>query len=216
MKSSSPGTALTSIGPDTHQREMIGVHPLFGIARDLYRSLNRVNKLATRRVNFAGVHLDQEMFSQEAREIELTLQSWAPEERISDSKRLRETTAAALATQWAVLMRLHQVLHGNDISGRKIQIAVENILSAVSIIRPGSPVEAHLLFPLFMAGIGSTTKSNRLTVEYRLNIMETTIGFGNISSAHRLLDCIWQKMNEGETPDWEFLMHEEYAGVVLL
>jgi transcriptional activator protein UGA3 len=194
-----------------------GIHPLSGIARDLYTSLNSINKLAARRTGSYGTATEKAKFLAEGRDIELCLQGWTPPEEQDDPRDLREVTAAALAIQWAALMRLHQVMHGNDVISRKVQTAVENILSALSIIRPGSQVEAHILFPLFMAGIGSTSKANRLNVEYRLNIMETTIGFGNIIGAHKLLDCVWQRMNEGQlSVDWELLMQTEYAGIVLL
>jgi transcriptional activator protein UGA3 len=190
---------------------------LFGTARDLYACLNRINKLAIRRTSVHATAKEIDMILSEGRDIELSLQGWTPSEEATNARDLREVTAAALAIQWAALMRLHHVMHKNDVSGRRVQTAVESILSAISIIRPGSQAEAHILFPLFMAGIGSTTKANRLTVEYRLNIMETTIGFGNIIEAHKLLDSVWQRMNEGETcVDWELLLNEEYAGVVLL
>lgn len=194
-----------------------GIHPLLGIAGPLYLSLNRINKLASRRMSLQGTAVEQANFLSEATDIELSLQGWTPDEECSNNRDLREVTAAALAIQWAALMRLYQVMYGNDVSARRVQTAVENILSALSVIRPASIAEAHILFPLFMAGIGSTTKANRLTVEFRLNIMETTLGFGNLSGAHRLLDNIWQRMNEGEVGvDWERLMQADYAGIVLL
>lgn len=217
MSPVAPDTALNSSVIICTRPRRRGIHPLFGIARNLYTSLNSINKLAARRRTSHESMVDTAMFSSEARDIELSLQGWTPPDEPNDARELREVTAAALAIQWAALMRLQQVMHGNAVSDRKVQTAVENILSALSIIRPGSQVEAHILFPLFMAGVGSTTKANRLTVEYRLNIMETTVGFGNITGAHKLLDSIWQRMNEGERfVDWELLMQKEYAGVVLL
>ena len=75
---------------------------------------------------------------------------------------------------------------------------------------PTDKTEAHILFPLFMVDIGSVSKVNRLTVEYRPMVMETTLGFGNIFGAHMLLDTVWQKMNEGQwIVDWEALMKDE-------
>lgn len=50
----------------------------------------------------------------------------------------------------------------------------------------------RIFYFLFMAGVGGASKANRLMVEYRLQGMETTLGFGNIFGAHRLLDNVWR------------------------
>ncbi len=129
---------------------------------------------------------------------------------------MAEAQAAAFAMQWAIIIRLLQPTRKLKNDNPQIKKAADNILSALSLIRPGSEIEAHILFPLFMAGVCSMTKPNRMTVEYRLNIMETTIGFGNIKLAHQLLDEIWRRANTGEIVDWEVLMRTKYPGLVLL
>jgi len=151
-----------------------------------------------------------------AENIEKSLQTWPPPNHEAENTALREVTALAIATKWAALMRLHQVVSGYNVTHPKVKAAVTNILSAVSIIRPGSKTEAHILFPLFMAGVGSAMKSDRLTVEYRLRLMETIIGFGNINGAHRALNAIWQRMNAGEMAiNWLLLLETSYPEIVL-
>jgi hypothetical protein len=71
------------------------------------------------------------------------------------------------------------------------------------------------LLPLFMAGIGSMTKPSRLAVEYRSNILEPIIGLGNIGVAHRLLDEVWRRANEGDKVDCRVLMRSKYPWLVL-
>ena len=186
------------------------IHPLFGVCVSLYETVARINSLAACRHHYSSDH-----FVKEAQEIEIELQSWTPPEYIDQTRPMSEARAMGFALQWASIMRLLQVtraLKNNDVQIKK---ATDNILSALSLIRPGSEMEAHLLFPLFMAGVGSMTKPNRLTVEYRLTVMETTIGFGNICIAHRLLDEIWQRANQGEVVDWEELIRSKYQGLVL-
>ena len=151
---------------------------------------------------------------EEAKNIELALQSWSPLEDPSLSRQITEARAAAFATQWAIIMRLQQVTQPTINDNKQVKKATDNILSALSLIRPGSELEAHILFPLFMAGIGSNTKVNRLTVEYRINVMETILGFRNIVLAHRLLDDIWRCSNEGISVNWEHLMREKYPNLV--
>lgn len=185
------------------------LHPLFGFAESLYRMLPPISLLV------ADKPPERTTPAMTAREVELSLQSWFPAGLTSPDRLMAEAEAASFATQRAVLFWLAQTTQTLRIDDPKVTRAVDNILSALSLIRPGSETDARTLFPLFMAGVGSTTKANRLTVEYRLNIMETTVGFGHIITAHKLLDDLWRRRNEGEDIDWRLLMRVNYPGLVL-
>ncbi|RDW66007.1 hypothetical protein BP6252_09642 [Coleophoma cylindrospora] len=195
----------------------ISVHPLYGVAHSLYETMNQINELAAKRTSRYDSAEIELAFMSRGREIEMVLQGWSLPHGFENNQDDREVTAAALAFQWAALMRLRQIMNGNRAQHPSVKPSIEKILSALSIIRPGSRNEAHMLFPLFMAGLESTTKANRLTVEYRLNIMETTIGFSNITGVHKLLDRLWHKSNDGDpNVDWETLIQSEFVGLVLL
>jgi transcriptional activator protein UGA3 len=194
-----PNTALLSSGY---------VHPLFGVAGNLFSLLPSIKEI----VQHVDDRSTEDILSQ-AREIELLLQSWEPCDRSVDNRYMTEVRAAAFATQWALILSVNQATKVQN--HPQITKAADNILSALSLIRPGSEVEAHVLFPLVMAGVGSNTKANRLTVEYRLTIMNTTVGFGNIRTAHRLLDDVWRLSNEGNVVDWRQVMRSHYPGLVL-
>ncbi|ETS81461.1 hypothetical protein PFICI_06463 [Pestalotiopsis fici W106-1] len=185
-------------------------HPLFGVSVDLYESLACVNGLGMH-----GNNASNQDTTDVSKEIELSLQSWEPPKSSDECRSLVEARALGFALQWATNMHLQQVTRGLASNAPQIKKASDNILSALSLIRPGSEMEAHMLFPLFMAGVGSMTKPNRLTVEYRLDIMEATIGFGNISVAHKLLDELWRRSNQGETVTWQYLITTTYKGLVL-
>ncbi len=191
------------------------IHPLFGISTCLYEYLASANRLASRIANGPSLSTLGDL-REEAQVIELDLQSWNPPDNANSSRLMAEAQAAAFAMQWATMIRLLQPTRKLKIDHPQIKKAADNILSALSLIRPGSELEAHILFPLFIAGVCSMTKPTRMTVEYRLNIMETTIGFGNIKLAHQLLDEIWRRDNKGEIVDWEDLMRTKYPGLVLL
>ncbi|KKK21927.1 hypothetical protein P175DRAFT_0521456 [Aspergillus ochraceoroseus IBT 24754] len=176
---------------------------VFGIPEELYRLLNRANFLAAK-----GRHDGCDM--EEIREIERMVKRWKPGRDLSESS---EEQAAAIAMQTALLMLLQQRrerLANDDPMMRKM---ASDILVALSQIRPGSPLEARILFPIFMAGVGSMKKSNRLTVEYRLNMMATK-GLGNVFVTLKLLDDIWRRANRGDIVDWEVLLRSEYPGLV--
>lgn len=148
--------------------------------------------------------------------IEVDVKSWRPPEIYEETPAFAEARAMGYALQQAITMRLFQITQKLENDHPKMTKISEQILSALSLIRPGSNVECRMLFPLFMAGVSSMTKSHRLTIEYRLNVMETTIGFGCISIAHRILDEIWRKANHGQIMDWEDLMKSKYPGFVFL
>lgn len=189
------------------------VHPLFGVAPTLYETLPLISSLAS--PSRTGLK-SPEQIRLKVQEIELSLQSWAPNEETGSNRHDKEARAVAFALQWALILRLHQVSRKLRNDDPQVTKAANNILSAISLIRSGSKMEARILFPLFMAGVGSVTKPNRLTVEYRLTILETTIGFGNIVVAHRLLDELWRRSNDGDWVDWEELKDAKYPGLVLL
>lgn len=210
------GTQLQiSHGERTGDADAWSEHPLFGLSASLYQSLALINKLAAR-LSSGSIISSAEDVRKEVQDIELALQSWSLPDEPCQCRHMTEARAAAFAMQWAVMIRLQQATRQPERDDRQIKKAVENIFSALSLIRPGSAVEAHMLFPIFIAGIGSMTKPYRLTVEYRINIMETTVGFGNISVAHRLLTEIWQRANDGDFVDWEVLLRTKYPGLVLL
>lgn len=128
----------------------------------------------------------------------------------------REALSAAGAMQWATLLVLYQKTEGSQVPNAKVQEAVDKIISAISMIKPGSMIESILLFPLFMAGVSSINKSDRLTIEYRLSIMERTRGFGNIFASHKLLDIIWDRRNKGEVDvDLFLIAREELPWIIL-
>lgn len=179
----------------------------------LFNGLCSVSRLAARASTSSGP-ADWSDIREQAQEIELDLQSWEPED-LGTGRQIAESRAAAIAMQWALLLRLKQKVGSLRNDDPQITKAADNILSALSLIRSGSEVEAHILFPLFMAGVGSMTKANRLIVEYRLNIMETTVGFGNIVVVHKILDELWRLTNEGEVTEWEHIMRTRYPGLVL-
>ncbi|KAH8898802.1 hypothetical protein GQ53DRAFT_817030 [Thozetella sp. PMI_491] len=191
--------------------------PFFGLAAPLYGYLAGVNSLAVLRAagNPSG-RLDDHSFRAKIGEIEVKLQEWNPPDIESTDSHLFETRAVAVAVQWAVLMRLRQVSSA-FLPAQVFDLVnpVDQVLSALSVVRPGSSSEARLLFPLFIAGVNSMAKANRLTLEFRVNLLNNTIGFGNIACAHKLLDETWRRANGGELARWEDLAQEMAPGLIL-
>ncbi|KFA71543.1 hypothetical protein S40288_06830 [Stachybotrys chartarum IBT 40288] len=157
---------LHSTGPD-------GIHALFGSDPGLYKCLARINQLS-RQQSLATDPGSHEKLRRKALTLEKDLQDCGGLRDIES-----EDEAAACAVRWALILRLREIARpGLETASPQVQVLVNNINSAISSIRPGSRAESHLLFPMFMAGVGSITKASRLEIEYRVNIAEKTMGFG--------------------------------------
>ncbi|KAM0547294.1 hypothetical protein ACHAPJ_010429 [Fusarium lateritium] len=87
----------------------------------------------------------------------------------------------------------------------RMQSYVDKILQHVSQVPSNMFCEMGLLFPLFMAGIGSVGNHNTTKyIEDRLDCIESWTKFKHIARARELLCKLW---NEGRT-DWEVKLEE--------
>lgn len=192
------------------------IHPLYGVGEDIYKLISEINQWLRQHVALGSAAAMDELHKYSALQIDRRLREWALSDDCIYDKGLSELSAAADALRWAAIMRLSQASHNNSTLGNSSTMEIDKILSALSQIRSGSHVETQLVFPLFMAGVNSPDKASRLTVEYRLNVIECTKGFGNIVCAHRLLDEVWARANERQAVHWEVVMHRQFPDLVLL
>lgn len=122
---------------------------------------------------------------------------------------------ATTAFEWAIRLRLHQIVDGYDPRHADVENALSHILTAVLAIPYGSPVEGSLLFPLVIAGASCRdSMERRMVVKERLMVMENTLGFGHISHARRLLETVWA--DEGGDGNWARLRYSSFPGVVFV
>lgn len=202
-----------SLSPHPKQR----IHPLMGLAGDLYSCLKYINQFTNQRSERTDSLENKTTLESWAEPIQTYLENWSPPEVDEHIWNYREAVSAAQAVRWACAIWLQHVLYGYAASSETRQEALDEIMSVISCIRPGSSFDTQLLFPLFMAGVSAKLKSERLRIEYRLKILESTTGMGNVAGAHRILDDVWKHMNEGlETAEWETMLQVENGGVVLL
>jgi transcriptional activator protein UGA3 len=204
--------SLQNLEPES----ICSIHPLVGLAGDLYNKLSEISLLAVRRMSRHASATSANIFAAEAAQLEAYLKSWQAPKRGENRRLFNEAVYAAEAIRWAALIRLYQVVDGSAINPEKRQNAVNRVGYFISQIRPGSSLEAQLLFPLFMAGLSATRKAELLSIEYRITVLESTVGTGNITGAHKLLDLFWERSQWGTgNVDWEFLLQEKHANVVL-
>lgn len=120
---------------------------------------------------------------------------------------------ATIAFEWAIRLRLHQIVDGYSQSHAAVETAISRIMEAVLAIPYGSSVEGILLFPLVIAGASSADVERRMLVKERLMVMENTVGFGHIPRARELLETVWAEDYEC---NWAKVRYRQFPGVVFI
>ena len=186
-----------------------------GMAPALLEFLGMVNLLAayrSRRVD----ELSEIGFRTAATHVQTQLDTWRASYDAAHREHDVEDSNANLATtafEWAVRLRLHQIVDGYSQRHAAVGTAISRIMEAVLAIPYGSPVEGILLFPLVIAGASSADVERRMLVKERLMVMENTVGFGHIPRARELLETVWA---EGNECNWAKVRYSKFPGVVFI
>ncbi|KAE8403223.1 fungal-specific transcription factor domain-containing protein [Aspergillus pseudonomiae] len=187
------------------------VDAVSGMVPALLELLGMVNLLAAHRSRRVD-ELSELGFRTAASHVRSQLDSWRAEYD-SAAGTDYETDQVTTAFEWAVRLRLHQVVDGYDPHHEMVETAVSPILNAVMTIPYGSPVEGCLLFPLVIAGASSTDVERQMLVKERLMVMENTLGFGHISHARQLLETVWA--DEADC-NWARVRYSLFPGMVFV
>lgn len=84
----------------------------------------------------------------------------------------REMTATNDAFHWAGLIHLNRRILGKDSEDPDVQLAVKEIINALSQVRKGGTAEACLLFPMFTAGCDAQEEKQRERIMERVRSVE--------------------------------------------
>lgn len=197
---------------------------VYGIPKQLFHLLDRVNTLAYKR-RFRVDEASEANFRNEARKTEHLIDSWCYEYG-SVTKAVEvlcpgsiDAQYAVTAFEWALRLRLHQIVEGYSLESAIVSDAVTNILESIQKVRFGSPLESSLLYPLVMAGGACDSFEHRLIIQDRLMVMERTCGFGYVYKARDLVERVWkrrEKSVQGAIVNWARIRFEEIDGLVLL
>jgi len=126
---------------------------------------------------------------------------------------------ATLAFEYAIRLRLHQIVEGYELTDPKVGKYVDGILECIQQIRYGSPLESCILFPLVMAGGSCWKLEHRVIVQDRLLVMERTCGFGYIYNARDLVERVWSRRDQSEGTgaivNWARIRYYEMNGLVV-
>ncbi|KAL7266455.1 hypothetical protein RUND412_010997 [Rhizina undulata] len=183
-------------------------HALFGTAHGIFPLIAEISNLAALKPQF----LASVEFKNIATSLLQRLITWTPppcRNTPSDPSLCMKTTAAAQALQSAALLRLQEIMYGPPLPDPHVGLLVDGILELVQSIPAGDLVESILVFPMVMAGVNAQNEEQRLKVRTRLEVMETSIGFGNVVDARRFVEGAWDCIDRTrEEWSWERLMVE--------
>ncbi|KAJ5112007.1 hypothetical protein N7532_000052 [Penicillium argentinense] len=187
---------------------------IYGISPALFDFLGMVNILANHRSKRVD-ELSEIGFRAAATQVEARIDEWRAEHD-RNAEGLVATERATAAFEWAIRLRLHQVVEGYDPLHDFVERAISTILEAVQDVPYASRVEGCLLFPLVIAGSSSISIERRMVVKERLMVMENTLGFGHIQYARQLLEAVWNGANRASDLNWAAVRYSQFPGVVFV
>ncbi|KAG6014351.1 hypothetical protein E4U43_006619 [Claviceps pusilla] len=197
---------------------------VYGIPKELFHLVDRVNTLAELR----STRIDQASeaaFRRHAAEIEHRIDTWSyeygglsgPVSTLSEGN--DDVLHATLAFEYAIRLRLHQIVEGYELTDPRVGKYVDGILDSIQQIRYGSPLESCILFPLVMAGGSCWKLEHRVIIQDRLLVMERTCGFGYIYNARDLVERVWSRRDQSEGTgaivNWARIRYYEMHGLVV-
>ncbi|KAJ5449446.1 uncharacterized protein N7458_005895 [Penicillium daleae] len=187
---------------------------IYGISPALFDFLGMVNLLANHRSKRVD-ELSEIGFRTAASHLETRIDEWRTDhDQITELE--PETERATTAFEWAIRLRLHQVVEGYDPLHPFVERSITIILDAVQQVPYASRVEGCLLFPLVIAGSSSISMERRMMVKERLMVMENTLGFGHIQYARQLLETVWNGASCATDLNWAAVRYSKFPGVVFV
>jgi transcriptional activator protein UGA3 len=196
---------------------------VYGIPKPLFHLVDRVNTIAYRR-RFRKDEASDTEFRHQASKVEQLIDSWSYEYGSVSQAVSKlcfgdpDAYHASIAFEWALRLRLHQIVEGYGLDHAILDDAVNGIIDSTQKIRYGSPLESCLLFPLVMAGGTCSSLEHRLVIQDRLMVMERTCGFGYVYNARELLERVWKRRKQsvpGAVVNWARIRFEEMNGLVI-
>jgi hypothetical protein len=193
---------------------------IYGISPALFDLLGMVNLLASHRSRRVD-ELSEIGFRAAATHIENRIDEWRMKHdrgtlRVTSCDEELDADRATTAFEWAIRLRLHQIVEGYDALHEFVERSVIIILDSVNSIPYASRIEGCLLFPLVIAGSSSISIERRMRVKERLMVMESTLGFSHIHHARQLLETVWKGDNTASDLNWAAVRYSQFPGVVFI
>lgn len=112
------------------------------------------------------------------------------------------------------LLLLYQTIESAESSASLVQIlgaksksCHDDLMNYLLRIPVDTLLSPALLFPLFIAGISSTSKTNQALIHEQLSALYSKLRFGNIKSALSILGEIWDSGTPNATLIWQSFIY---------
>lgn len=112
------------------------------------------------------------------------------------------------AFQISAKLFLRQTIMKINPSSLESQVLANDLIKCIDIVL-GSPVQASLVFPMFMSGIHCVTIYDRDTMRRRLDEFMKLYGPWNVTRAKFLMEKVWEQSPEGDkVVDWHSILKD--------
>lgn len=148
---------------------------------------------------------------EKAKEVERSIDSAKPEMddliNLSDEELELQLTFFE-SFQLSCKLFLRQSIMKCNPSSLESQVLVNDLIKCIDILIE-SPMQASLVFPLFIAGIHMVTEDDRVNMKERLDKMIEMYGPWNVVRIRHVIELIWEKNPEGDkVVDWMAVLNE--------
>ncbi|KAJ6035756.1 hypothetical protein N7540_000035 [Penicillium herquei] len=185
---------------------------IYGLSPVLFDYLGMVNILANHRSKRVD-ELSELGFRAAATHVATRIDDWRLERVASEDA---EVESATTAFEWAIRLRLHQVVDGYNPLDDFAEKAVTKILDETMKVGYASRLEGCLLFPLVIAGSSTVDMDRRMEVKERLMVMENTLGFNHIHHCLQLVSNVWERATCASDMNWAAVRYSQFPGVVFI
>lgn len=112
------------------------------------------------------------------------------------------------AFQISAKLFLRQTIMKINPSSLESQVLANDLIKCIDIVL-GSPVQASLVFPMFMSGIHCVTTYDRDSMRERLDEFMKLYGPWNVTRAKFLMEKVWEQSPEGDrVVDWHSILKD--------
>lgn len=203
------------------------VDDICGYSLNLVPIFSKIGYLARIQYEMSSTMLDQEKITQsrfspldiagQTQSLELRLESlpspgisvgiWTGQQR-ELVEELRDTHPAFVHT---ALLHLHRRVQLLPKCHSKVRNDVTSILHVVKKVRPFSPANVLLIWPLFSAGCETDSMSERAVIDERMSNMQS-LGMGNFTRGREALHRFWES---GTSLRWDVFLAQSGIDLVL-
>lgn len=214
LLSSSAAERGTYFPADTYRvifKDPIGVlrgnlNPLLGVSKSLYQAIGEINLLLAEKPTVLG-----ELLLEKAKAIEAEVSAAKPDPEdlanLSDYE-LELQLLLFESFQLSSLLYLKLLVYNHNPLSLDSQAMAQDLVRCVDILID-TPMQATLVFPLFMAGLHMVEERDRVRMRGMMETLIETYGPWNVVRVKAILERVWAQYPDGDrVVNWRGILTE--------